>query len=67
MATTACLTTTTAALSFGSSFCSVFSVATALADFSVVPDVDATMTAAITAVSGSSYCFSSAVMVPVLA
>lgn len=66
MAATACLTTTTAVLSFGLSYCSVFSVAmAAAAAFGAETAVDVTMTdVAATAVSGSSYCFSSAVMVP---
>lgn len=63
MVTAACLTTTIAALSFGSSSCLASSAATAPASGAETA-VDVTMTAAaITAVSGSSYCFSSAVMV----
>lgn len=63
---TACLAAATAALSFGSSCCSVSSVAmvpaSVLAAMAAVVMMD--VVAAITAVSGSSYCFSSAVMVP---
>ena len=64
---TACLAAATAALSFGSSCCSASSVATVPAAVLAATAAAAMMdvVAAITAVSGSSYCFSSAVMVPV--
>ena len=64
---TACLAAATAALSFGSSYCSASSVATVPAAVLAATAAAAMMdvVAAITAVSGSSYCFSSAGMVPV--
>ena len=64
---TACLAAATAALLFGSSYCSASSVAT-VPDSVLAATAAAAMmdvVAATTAVSGSSYCFSSAVMVPV--
>ena len=65
VAITACLTTMTAALSFGSSYCLASSAAMAVeAAFGAETAVDVTTIAVeTTAVSGSSYCFSSAVMV----
>ena len=64
---TACLAAATAALLFGSSYCSASSVATVPASVLAATAAAAMMdvVAATTAVSGSSYCFSSAVMVPV--
>lgn len=66
---TACLAAATAALLFGSSYCSASSVATVPASVLAATAAAAMMdvVAATTAVSGSSYCFSSAVMVSVSA